>query len=187
MTSVVLRPPPAWAHRCGLVHLSSRPVPLSSEDYQALIDRLHRYAWGFDERRREILQDCFTADAIWQANVMGETAVGPFTGRGQVLDWLTRYWDHQRDQRRHVFANFSVSTSSSDSATALAYLLLMGTYRATTRMESTGVYQVEYKREGDDWRISRLTAGFDSPYWSEEVSQMSEDTKALFGIREHHA
>lgn len=187
MTSAVLRPAPAWAHRSGLVHLTAKPVSLAPEDYQSLADRLHRYAWGFDERRPEILEDCFTADATWQANVMGETSVGPFAGREQILDWLTRYWDHQRDQRRHVFTNFAVSSSSVATATAVAYLLLLGSYRAATRLESTGVYQAEYRREGAGWRIASLTAGFDSPYWSGEVSQMSEETKALFGIRENHA
>lgn len=187
MPSTPLRPAPAWAHGSGLIHLSAVVVVPSAQDYQLLADRLHRYAWGFDERRRDILEDCFTGDAIWQANVMGETPVGPFRGHAAVLDWLTCYWEHQRDQRRHVFTNFVVSAAATDTATALAYLVLIGSSRSATRMESVGVYQVDYRREGEAWRITTLTAGFDAPYWKHEVSQMSKATKALFGIRENNA
>ena len=33
-------------------------------------------------------------------DVMGETRVGPFLGQAAVQEWLTRFWRHQRDQRR---------------------------------------------------------------------------------------
>lgn len=180
----VLRPRPGWAHATGLISMAPQQVTVQPALRAALEDRLHRYCWGFDERRRDVLDHCFTRDAVWRANVMGETAVGPFVGRGAVLAWLTRYWDHQKDQRRHLVLNFVVNSVGDDTASAMAYLLLMGASDAASRMESMGLYHVDYRREGEQWRIAELSAGFDSPYWQREVADMSPRLRQLFGISE---
>lgn len=180
-----LRPAPAWAHATGLLRLHSgqerRGLP-ALDPRQALQEVIHRYCWSFDERRADLLRDCFTQDATWQGSVMGETRIGPFVGQEQVQQWLARFWDHQRDQRRHLILNFMVEELQDDEATVLAYLLLMGSSRAESRMETTGFYRLTCRREEDGWRISRLEAGFDSPFWNVEVRDMSPRTRALFGI-----
>lgn len=183
-----LRPAPAWAHATGLLRLRSsqerRRLP-ALDPRQALQEVIHRYCWSFDERRSDLLRDCFTQDATWQGSVMGETRIGPFVGQEQVQEWLSRFWDHQRDQRRHLILNFMVEELQDDEATALAYLLLTGSSRAESRMETTGFYRLTYRREDDGWRISRLEAGFDSPFWKAEVRDMSPRTRALFGISDN--
>lgn len=184
MSAERLRPEPAWADRSGLIDLSGESVVAPPLVYQQVVDRIHRYCWGFDERRKDVLGDCFTDDAIWTANVMGETVVGPFEGREAVLVWLTRYWDEQRDQRRHVITNIVVSRVADDEATVLAYVLLLGSSEAASRLETVGLYQLGCRRENDRWRIARLTAGFDSPFWKHEVTEMSPSRRRLFGILE---
>ena len=185
MSSHPLRPTPAWAHGTRVVELSAHPPTEQLPVRDQLVERLHRYCWSFDERRHDLLADCFTEDAVWEGFVMGETDVGPHIGRESVLSYLTTFWAHQRDQRRHVITNFLVESLEGDSATGMAYLLLMGSKRAQTQFECAGFYRAVYRREPDGWRISRLTAGFDSPYWKQEVEQMEPWVRDLFGITRH--
>ncbi len=180
-----LRPSPAWAHRTGTLNLRSaaqRTVAPPLDPRQALQEVIHRYCWAFDERRADLLAECFTQDGTWEASVMGETRVGPFVGQAQVQEWLSRFWDHQRDQRRHLILNFVVEDLREDRATALAYLLLMGSSDAASRMESVGFYRLDYRRDAGTWRIESLMAGFDSPFWTKDVSEMSPRVRQLFGI-----
>ena len=181
----VLRPEPAWAHRTGLISL--RPPGTGDPAAEAAVahqlqDRMHRYCWGFDERRADVLESVFTEDAVWQANVMGETPVGPFTGREAVLGWLTGFWPHQKDQRRHMPLNFIVEDVQESTATAMCYLILLGSTRAATALETAALYKLDYRREGGEWRIAVLTAGFDSPFWKQEIADMQPWVRELMGI-----
>jgi hypothetical protein len=176
---------PAWAHGTGLVQLRSeadRSVSPALDPRQSLQEVIHRYCWAFDERRADLLGECFTEDGTWEASVMGETRVGPFDGQAQVQEWLSRFWDHQRDQRRHLILNFIVEDLHEDRATALAYLLLMGSSDASSRMESVGFYRLDFRNDAGTWRIKSLVAGFDSPFWKMDVSEMSPRVRQLFGI-----
>ena len=180
-----LRPQPAWAHRTGLVHVESRP-PAGLDVAQTLQDRLHRYCWGFDERRHDVLIDTFTADCVWVGDVMGETTIGPHRGRDTVLAWLSAFWDHQRDQRRHVVTNFVLEELGESTASGMAYLLLVGASNASVVLEAAGLYRVQYRLEQDGvWRITQLTAGFDAPFWRTEVEAMAPRVRELFGITRH--
>lgn len=185
VTRPPLRPTPAWAHATGLLRLrseSERVVSPPLDPRQALQEVIHRYCWAFDERRADLLLECFTEDGTWEASVMGETQVGPFVGQEQVQEWLSRFWDHQRDQRRHLILNFIVEDLHDDRATALAYLLLMGSSRAESRLETVGFYRLHFRSDAGTWRISSLKGGFDSPFWSMQVSEMSPRLRELFGI-----
>lgn len=182
-----LRPVPAWAHVNNIVSLRSnaqRDFANAFDPRQAMQEIIHRYCWAFDERRADLLLECFTEDAVWEANVMGETCVGPFVGQANVQEWLTRFWNHQRDQRRHLILNFIVEELSTDHATALTYLLLLGSSKAETRMEATGFYRLKFRLTADGWRISSLFGGFDSPFWKMDVKDMSLEVRQLFGILE---
>jgi ketosteroid isomerase-like protein len=183
--SAPLRPAPAWAQAAGLVSLRSRrdreAMP-GLDARQAMQEVIHRYCWAFDERRPNLLAECFTEDAVWEASVMGETRVGPFVGQAEVQEWLSRFWSHQRDQRRHLILNFILEDLQDDRGTALAYLLLLGSSDATSRMETSGFYRLSYRREQDGWRIEHLQAGFDSPFWTMDVRDMSPRVRRLFGI-----
>ena len=153
MSTQPQRPVPAWAHGTGTLELSMRPPTSQLPVRDQLLERLHRYCWSFDERRPDLLEDCFTEDAVWEGFVMGETDVGPHVGREAVMHYLTTFWAHQRDQRRHVISNMLVESLDGDTATCVAYLLLMGSKRAKTQFECAGFYRADYRREHDAWRI----------------------------------
>ncbi|MCU1526628.1 MAG: hypothetical protein JWP75_391 [Frondihabitans sp.] len=158
---------PAWAHASGVLHLQ----PLDGADEQtarartAIADRMSRYAWAFDERRPDLLADCFTADATWQANIRNETIVGPFTGRDAVVEYMSGFWPRQHDQRRHMIMNPMVTNQSDDAATIHTYHLLVSSSTDAIVPVTCGFYEVRMARESDGiWRIASLIAGYDLPF-----------------------
>jgi hypothetical protein len=65
-------PQPAWAARSGHVQLSpaGAVIPAQAADRLAIAECIHRYGWGYDERNRDALGDCFTDDGIWEGSVI---------------------------------------------------------------------------------------------------------------------
>jgi hypothetical protein len=179
-----LHPVPGWGEKHGLTGLravdswSKIPGATIAEIQQCI----NRYCWGFDDRRLDILSDCFVEDGSWEASVMGEVKIGPFVGRPQVLEWLSRFWKHQKDQRRHVFANLIVDEVDGNTAVAYSYLLLLGSSNSLTQLESVGFYRFSLERRDDRWLIAELSAGFDSPFWKTPLTEMSPRVRDLFGI-----
>jgi hypothetical protein len=84
-----------------------------------------------------------------------------------------------------MIMNFIVEEITEDSATALAYLLLSGSSRSKSSVEITGWYRIGYKKRDGMWRIHRLYAGFDAPFWKMDISEMSPELIQLFGITKH--
>lgn len=176
---------PAWAHAAGLLDLGAgtRPDgPNAALDRSLICERAARYCWAYDERRAELLADCFTEDAVWEGNVLGKVPIGPFRGRGPIIAWLTEFWPHQHDQRRHMILNTIVETQTDSTATTLSYLLLMASTGKVASIESMGFYRNDYRCEGGVWRIARLSAGFDKPFWPGEIDKMSERGRARHGV-----
>jgi ketosteroid isomerase-like protein len=138
--------------------------PQRAADRVMIAERVHRYGWGYDERDRGLLADCFTADGVWEGSVMGAEQVGPFEGRDAVVAFLTEFWTVQTDQRRHIFTNVVVDDLTGDAAVAHAYLLLTASSDATMTPVTNGPYRLIMRKEQGIWRIARLVAGFDAPF-----------------------
>ena len=161
------QPEPAWARAAG--HAQVRPLgadddPGRAADRIMIAERIHRYGWGYDERDRDLLADCFTADGVWEGNIMGGDRVGPFEGREAVVSFLADFWAIQTDQRRHIFTNVVVDDLAADRAVAHAYLLLTATTDAAMTPVTNGPYRLHMRRDDGVWRIERLVAGFDAPF-----------------------
>ena len=183
------RPVPAWGSSVGILDLGSAavwgeiPALLVAEAQQCV----NRYGWAFDDRRVDILRELFTEDAVWDASVMDETPVGPFVGREAIIEWLSRFWDVQKDQRRHSFSNFIVDRYDGETMTAFCYLQLLGSTRAASRFEVAGFSRAELVRVGPRWAIRRYTAGFDAPFWPMPFDEMTPELRVLFGVGEPDA
>ena len=70
MVEAAPRPAPAWAHGMGVVNLrgsADRHMSTPLNPTQAMQEAIHRYCWAFNERRADLLLECFTADASWGA------------------------------------------------------------------------------------------------------------------------
>jgi hypothetical protein len=176
---------PAWAHACGMLELkeSQRPGdPGEVSDRLLCMERIARYCWAYDERRRDALLGCFTEDGIWEGSVLGRVAVGPFVGRARIADWLCGFWPHQRDQRRHMLLNTIVEEQSAGSILTLSYLLLLSSDSKRVILETSGLYRVSHRRVGDIWQIESLQAGFDAPFWPGNIETMSAAGRARHGV-----
>ena len=161
-------PDPAWATSTGLVQVKALQADSDARrglDRVLIGERIHRYGWGYDERQREQLADCFTEDGVWEGSIMGGDQVGPYEGRDTIVSFLTDFWAIQTDQRRHIFTNVVVDDLTSTSAVAHAYLMLTAASNATMTPITTGPYRLAMRKEAHGvWRIGRLSAGFDAPF-----------------------
>src|SRR4051794_32093480 len=100
-------PEPAWAAKTGHAQVKALEPDASGTAAERVLiaECIHRYGWGYDERDRELLTACFTADAVWEGCIMGRDPVGPCEGREAVVQFLVDFWETQSDQRRHIFTN----------------------------------------------------------------------------------
>ena len=177
-------PTPAWAHTGSFIELGRGPNAGDPAARLAILERIHRYCWGYDERRLDELMDCFTENAVWEGNVMGETRVGPIEGRAAIGEWLSGFWPVQRDQRRHMILNAIVEAQTEETATVMTYLLLLGARHAEVSLETMGFYRYTVERDGGAWRISHLFAGFDAPFWPGQLKDLSEKGRKRHGVFE---
>lgn len=173
---------PGWAHYSGALTLGGGASGVDADDARRVVERVARYCWAYDERRADLLADCFTQDGVWVGNVLDKVPIGPFAGRERILKWLTEFWPHQHDQRRHMLLNNLVESLDADSAVTLSYLLLMSSDGTAPKLECTGFYRCELRREGDVWRIRQMTACFDAPFWPGQLKTMSERGKRRHGV-----
>lgn len=173
---------PGWSHAAGLIDLCPGASGGDALARQLVVERVARYCWAYDERRADLLADCFTEDAVWEGNVLDAIPIGPFRTRTGIIDWLTGFWPHQHDQRRHMLLNNIVEQLDGDSALTLSYLLLMASDGRSSSIECTGFYRCEHVREGDTWRIARMTAGFDAPFWPGALEEMSVRGRRRHGV-----
>lgn len=173
---------PGWAHHSGALAIGGGVAGADPDAARLVIERVARYCWAYDERRADLLADCFTEDGVWEGNVLAKVPVGPFEGRERIRKWLTEFWPHQHDQRRHMLLNNLVESLSADSAVTLSYLLLMSSDGAVPKLECTGFYRCDLSLEGKTWRIARMTACFDAPFWPGQLESMSERGKRRHGV-----
>jgi ketosteroid isomerase-like protein len=166
------QPRPAWASTDGHIEIAGPHRCLGAEQstrgalHRVLaLETVHRFAFSFGERDRAVLEDCFTEDASFAANIGGTQPVGPYVGRDAIVEWLTSYWPRQTDQRRHLVTDAVVDDLTADSATVTAMLTLAGSADGAMRLITAGFYRCVMRREGDGaWRIARFGAGYDAPY-----------------------
>ncbi|MBT2271380.1 nuclear transport factor 2 family protein, partial [Rhodococcus qingshengii] len=121
-------PSPAWNSAAGICDV--RPSAPAADAEQGLhraliIERVHRYGWALDEKRDDLLADCFSPGGIWEGTVMGGPMIGPVIGRDEIVSWLSGLSVDQDDQRRHSFSNLVVEFLSPTTAVAHAYVLLL--------------------------------------------------------------
>lgn len=166
--STELIPEPGWSRSAQHSRVKSlaADLDLSRAMNRLLIaERIYRYGWAYDERDREGLDDCFTENGIWEGSIMGITPVGPIQGRAEIVNWLTDFWNIQRDQRRHAFTNVIIDDLSDSEATAHAYLILTASAGSVMVPVTVGPYRLSMVKEPDGvWRMSRLVGGFDAPF-----------------------
>jgi len=166
-TEDIQDPVPSWGSINNFVTLGG---PVVSPEIDRLADRqlisetVSRYAWAFDERRKDVLTACFTETVTFAGSVAGNLDVGPFEGRATVVEWLAAFWDTQVEQRRHCVLNVVVEDLTASSANALGFLLLTAAENGAVRVVTTGFYRLRMAKQDGAWRIDHFFAGFDAGF-----------------------
>ena len=138
-------------------------MSLSADDKLAIAELLARSAYAFDEQDLEMLEACFTPDAVFSILIKGGDMIGPFEGREAVMKLYRDSMDAQTDVRRHVASNIFFKSETGDPQ-VISNLTLFATENATTTLLSVGVYQDTVRRTDDGWRVLKRHLDLDSPY-----------------------
>jgi hypothetical protein len=159
-------PVPGWGHDAGFLAIGTPEAPAErseAQDRSLVAERIVRYGWALDERRSDLVEDCFTEDAVWEGAVAGSEALGPIVGRDAVVGWLTVSWARQLGQRRHLIANLLVEELSATAAHVSAYQLLTIARSEEVAVDTTGFLRVDLRQQDGGWRIGHLFCGYDAP------------------------
>lgn len=161
-----LVPGPGWGSAHGLIDLKPAvPVPATSAlDRILILERLYRYSWALDECLQQPLEECFTENASWAANLMGNEEVGPFTGGREIAAWLATSFVTMQDQRHHLLINPVVDQQGENEASAYTMVLITGAMDKKVTPRCTGFYRFTLKKANDVWLIDSLFGGFDTPW-----------------------
>lgn len=130
----------------------------------AILETLHRVAWGYDAARLDVVERCFAPDAVMSMRVQQGELIGPYEGREAIMTLMSDSLASQDDQRRHIVTNPFFDGVTTTSATVTTYLLLVAVTGGTLHLLSTGYYRDEMILGGDAWSIRNRYLALDLPY-----------------------
>ncbi|MEH7276710.1 nuclear transport factor 2 family protein [Neobacillus vireti] len=125
------------------------------EDKMAIQELLGRAAYGYDERKLDLLTQCFTEDAVMTVRIEGRDPIRPFEGHQAIMKLMTRSMEKQTDRRLHDISNIFFETEGEESATVVSSLTLQGVENGNIRLISNGYYRDEVVKVGDRWKVRR--------------------------------
>lgn len=117
-------------------------------DHVAIVECLHRYAYGIDDRDLDAVRAVFTPDAHLDYTASG----GPAGARDEVVDWIGQGID-LLGPTQHVVTNELVELDG-DAATSRCYLVnpLVTAGDDPTVVLLGGEYRDRWRRTVDGWR-----------------------------------
>jgi hypothetical protein len=154
-----------WAHRAGLIDLGSAspdvPGILAAEDRAAIHELFARYAIAYDERRMDILRDCFTEDGVYQVQ-MGTRVLARFEGADQAVAGMGSVMQEQGPaQRRHLMTNVVLRPVGDEDVSAVAYAAVIVMTDGGPTLGAAAVYGATVARIGGVWKFRHVALGMD--------------------------
>jgi 3-phenylpropionate/cinnamic acid dioxygenase small subunit len=129
-------------------------------DRQEIAELLARWAYAFDEKRIDMLEDCFIANATFEMR-WPDHRVETHNGRPAILENFRKAFAERQGGRRHVTANTWLESESATAATAVSFLVVVRIADRAPAVHLTGVYRDEVVKE-DRWRIKHRLLTFDT-------------------------
>ena len=133
-------------------------------DREAIAELFAEYAYANDTHNPDTLEGMFTDDAEFELSSAGERAVGPLTGRKNVVSFMRESFTAQTDQRRHVTTNFRYSDETDGAARVQAYLSLMVTDNGQLTAKCTGIYDTRVQLTEGTWLFTAMHIVLDSGF-----------------------
>lgn len=138
-------------------------MSLSADDKLAIGELLSRASYAYDERKLDMLESCFTEDAVFTIQIIDMDLIGPFDGRAAIMDLYSNSLDAQTDVRRHVISNV-MFTDEGDEPEVISNLTLFATADGVAKLLCTGVYTDQLSRTDSGWCLRKRHLDLDSPY-----------------------
>lgn len=141
------------------IGLSYAVDPARLADRIAIGDAFSRWAIAFDESRRDIVGDMFTETATFTMTNAAGQVLQACRDRATLLARVDQIFANKAGPRRHFIANMLVETLGDNSASAMAYAMVV---TGGHILDKTAVYRAKLQR-GDDgiWRFSELAITHD--------------------------
>ena len=138
-------------------------MSLTLEDKLAIHELLSRSAYAYDEKQLDMLEACFTADAVFSIRIAGGDLVGPFKGREDIMSLYRSSLETQTDVRRHVVSNIFFERETGNPV-VISNLTLMATENGAIKLLTAGIYRDEVEHSADGWRLRNRHLDLDRPY-----------------------
>ncbi|MFC2153790.1 nuclear transport factor 2 family protein [Actinomycetota bacterium] len=127
------------------------PSALDPTDRIAIADLFSRYAFHFDRNEPELVAELFTGDAL----VDYGPEFPPIQGRESVADRIRPGLDDIFEATSHHISNVMIDPTSTDRATAIAYVYAWHRYRdGSPDGHLWGQYHAIAHRISDAWRFA---------------------------------
>lgn len=119
-------------------------------DVQQIVNATLRYARGLDLFDPQEALSAYTEDAYWDATAVG---LKRFEGHEEILGFFTADAGAMAEQF-HIMTNHIVEFDGPDTAHGTNYVFAEGTTTSGASIKAVALNRDEYRRVGDDWKIS---------------------------------
>jgi len=137
---------------------------MKSSDKLAIHELLSRAAYSFDERKMDMLEQCFIPAATMLVNITGTGEVGPFQGRDAIMQLMADTLAAQTDVRRHVISNFIFESEGENETSVISSLVVFSVEQGKIDVIISGIYRDDVVKGGDGWQISHRHLDLDLPF-----------------------
>jgi SnoaL-like domain len=128
-------------------------------DAEAIRDLLGRWAFEYDEVHLEVIEECFTEDAVFTMRRGGDVIAGPVRGRPALTEFLKGF--DRTTKRRHLIINSWFEALDASSATVVSNVLIVQLDGSQLTPTTMGYYRDEVVKT-DRWRIRSRTGDYDN-------------------------
>jgi hypothetical protein len=137
---------------------------VTADQENAICAVINRFAFGFDERKLDMVETCFAEHAQMTMCIAGGDLIGPFVGRKDIMQLMSDTLAGQTDQRRHVMSNILCQSGEENNYLATSYLTLFSISNDQVNVISTGVYSDEIEQEEGEWKLVKRHLELDLSY-----------------------
>ena len=147
---------------------------MSVDDRLAILEQIGRYSYAWDGRDTDAYAALFTADGVFEVFAGGEQPVIHNAGRDAIHAWARaihtgedpgRRPRQPGEQSRHNQSSTVFAELGPDSARTRTMLLSTGQAPddPVPRPSTTGVYNDDWRRTPEGWRLARRSLRMDTP------------------------
>lgn len=177
-------PTPGWAGKSGALDFeaASRNGAAKAGSSISVEEAVSRYCWYLDEHRADLMTSLLAENVAWKGSVEGVRTFESVKGRDAVMDVLEDLYWRRGPQRRHIATNVICERRGSTDATVWKNFLLTVARGGRINAQSTGVYRLDFRLEGDAWWVTKIFANFDVAPWEGEATDLTEHLRDLVSL-----